>query len=92
MYVDDIIITGDDIQGIDELEIFLQGQFHTKYLGQLRYFLGLKVAWSKEGINLSQQKCVLDILEDIGLIGAKPIETPMDPNVCGSRWDIIESR
>ena len=53
VYVDNIIITGDDTQGIEELKTFLQGQFHTKDLGQLRYFLGIEVARSKEGISLS---------------------------------------
>ena len=61
-------------------------------LGVLRsskhFFLGIEVARSKEKIILSQQKYALDILEDSGLMGAKPIETSMDHNVrifCGSR-------
>jgi hypothetical protein len=81
VYVDDIIITGDDQKGIDELKQFLQRQFHTKDLGKLRYFLGIEVARSKDGISLSQRKYALDILEETGLLGAKPVETPMDPNV-----------
>lgn len=48
---------------------------------KLQYFLGIEVARSKEGINLSQRKYTLDILEETGLLGAKPIETPLDPNV-----------
>ena len=62
VYVDDIIIIEDDTRDIEELKTFLWGQFHTKDLGQLRYFLGIEVAWSKEGVSLSQQKYVLDIL------------------------------
>ena len=81
VHVDDIIITGDDQRGIDELKQFLHSQFHTKDLGKLRYFLGIEVARSKDGISLSQRKYVLDILEETGLLGAKPVETPMDPNV-----------
>lgn len=81
VYVDDIIITGDDQKGIDELKTFLQQQFYTKDLGKLRYFLGVEVARSKDGISLSQRKYVLDILQETGLLGSKPVETPMDPNV-----------
>ena len=81
VYVDDIIITGDDKQGIDDLKRYLPNSFRTKDLGKLRYFLGIKVARSKEDISLSQRKYVLDILEETGLLGSKPVKTPMDPNV-----------
>jgi hypothetical protein len=53
VYVDDIIITSDNQKGIDDLKLFLHRQFHTKDLGKLRYFLGIEVARSKDGINLS---------------------------------------
>ena len=60
---------------------YLQNSFQTKDLGKLHYFLGIEVARSKEDISLSQRKYVLDILEETGLLGSKPVETPMDPNV-----------
>ena len=72
-YVDDIIITGNDKQGIDDLKRYLQNSIQTNDLGKLCYFLGIKVARSKEGINLSQRKYVLDILEETGLLGSKPV-------------------
>ena len=30
---------------------------------------------------ISQRKYVLDILEEIGMLDSKPVDTPMDPNV-----------
>ena len=81
VYVDDIIITEDDKQGIDDLKRYLQNSFRTKDLGKLRYFLDIEVARSKEGISLSQRKYLLDILEETGLLGSKQVETAMDPNV-----------
>ena len=62
VYVDDIVITGSDSTGISSLKSFLHGQFHTKDLGMLRYFLGVEVMRSKHGIFLSQRKYVLDLL------------------------------
>ena len=53
VYVDDIIITGDDKQRINDLKRYIQNSFRTKDLGKLRYFLGIEVARSKERINLS---------------------------------------
>ena len=81
VYVVDIIITGDDKKGIDDLKRYLQNSFQTKDLGKLRYFLGIEVERFKEGISLSQRKYVLDVLEETGLLGSKSVETPMDPNV-----------
>ena len=44
VYVDDIIITGDDKQGLDDLKRYLQNSFRTKDLGKLRYFLGIELS------------------------------------------------
>ena len=63
------------------LKEFLQARFQTKHLGQLKYFLEIELAYSKKCIFLSQRKYVLDLLTDTDIFGAKPCETPMDPNV-----------
>ena len=81
MYVDDIIITSDDSKGLHDFKTFLQNSFQTNDLHKLRYLLGIEVARSKEGIDLSQRRYMLDILEEIGLLGSIPVETPMDHNV-----------
>ncbi|XP_049358591.1 uncharacterized mitochondrial protein AtMg00810-like [Solanum verrucosum] len=81
VYVDDIIITGSDYMGISSLKSFLHNRFHTKDLGQLRYFLGVEVNRSKKGIFLSQRKYIPDLLVDTRKLAAKPCSTPMVPNV-----------
>jgi hypothetical protein len=53
VYVDDIVITGDDEDGIKQLKKHLFTHFQTKDLGRLRYFLGIEVAQSKSGIAIS---------------------------------------
>ena len=53
VYVDDIVITGNDMAGISSLKSFLHRQFHTKDLEMLKYFLGVEVMRSKRGIFLS---------------------------------------
>ena len=81
VYVDDIVITGSDSKGILSLKSFFHSQFQTKDLGMLKYFLGVEVMKSKQGILLSQRKYVLDMLSEIGKLGAKPFSTLMAPNV-----------
>ncbi|KAK8990121.1 hypothetical protein V6N11_008637 [Hibiscus sabdariffa] len=81
VYVDDIIITGDDEGEIAKLKQLLNSEFETKDLGFLRYFLGMEVARSKEGLVINQRKYILDLLQEAGLLGCKPAETPMDINL-----------
>ncbi|KAK4407439.1 Retrovirus-related Pol polyprotein from transposon RE1 [Sesamum angolense] len=80
VYVDDILITGSDINGIEEAKTYLQKHFVTKDLGRPRYFLGIEIAHSKHGVSLSQRKYACDLLQETGLLDTKPVDTPMDSN------------
>ncbi|KAJ9705810.1 hypothetical protein PVL29_003762 [Vitis rotundifolia] len=80
VYVDDIIVTGNDEREKHELKQRLATKFEIKELGKLKYFLGIEVTYSTQGIFISQQNYVTDLLAEIGNIGCKPVSTPMDPN------------
>ncbi|KAK8936568.1 hypothetical protein KSP39_PZI012702 [Platanthera zijinensis] len=80
VYVDDIIITGDDSNGIQAVKQHLSSIFQIKDLGHLRYFLGLEVARRPDDLVLSQRKYCLDLLHDAGYSGCKPVNTPMNVN------------
>ena len=62
IYVDDMIIIGNDEKEIASLREHLATEFEMKNLGGLKYFLGIEVARSSQGIFLSQRKYVLDLL------------------------------
>ena len=62
LYVDDMIITGDDMQGIQDLKNFLGRQFEMKDLGPLNYFLGLGVSSFADGYYLTQAKYTSDMI------------------------------
>ena len=55
-------------------------EFEIKDLGNLRYFLGIEVARSKRGIYVTQRKYILDLLNEIMMLGCKPMGTPIDQN------------
>jgi len=58
----------------------LASEFEIKDLGSLKYFHGIEIARSKKGISVSQRKYVLDLLQETGMSGCRPADTPMDPN------------
>ena len=78
VYVDDMIVTGDDDEEIAKLKVRLGKEFEVKDLGILRYFLGIEVARRAEGIVLSQRKYVLDLLIETDMLGCKSTVTPID--------------
>lgn len=80
IYVDDMIITGDNLEEIEKLEKGLSREFEMKNLGGLKYFLGIEVARNKHNICLSQRKYVLDLLAEVGMLECKPVDTPMVQN------------
>ncbi|KAK3016845.1 hypothetical protein RJ639_006384 [Escallonia herrerae] len=77
IYVDNVIVTGTDSAKISWLKHYLDTKSHIKDLGKLKYFLGIEMACSSDGIALSQRKYVLDILTECGLTGCKPSSSPM---------------
>ncbi|XP_057749111.1 retrovirus-related Pol polyprotein from transposon RE1 isoform X1 [Arachis stenosperma] len=81
VYVDDIILTGDDFWELKDLKEKLAKAFEIKELGSLKYFLGIEFARSKEGIFMNQRKYILDLLKETGLLGCKAAETPIEPNL-----------
>ena len=81
VYVDDIIISGSDSTSIADSKTYLSKYFHTKDLGALRYFLGIEVTRSSQGVFFSQRKYILDLLSETGLLGACPADTLMDSTV-----------
>ncbi|RVW62010.1 Retrovirus-related Pol polyprotein from transposon RE1 [Vitis vinifera] len=78
VYVDDIILSGNDMGELQNLKKYLSEEFEVKDLGNLKYFLGMEVARSRKGIVVSQRKYILDLLKETGMLGCKPIDTPMD--------------
>ncbi|RVW13235.1 Retrovirus-related Pol polyprotein from transposon RE1 [Vitis vinifera] len=77
IYVDDIIVTGNDNNIISDLISTLSSEFSLKDLGSLHYFLGLEVKYLPNGLFVSQTKYTRDLLEHTKMMECTHINTPM---------------
>ena len=77
VYVDDIVLTGNNPMEISNITNLLNNFFHIKNMSDLTYFLGIEMARNTTSIHLSQRKYTLDLLKDTGMLGCAPVPTLM---------------
>ncbi|GJV61280.1 putative ribonuclease H-like domain-containing protein [Tanacetum coccineum] len=78
VYVDDIIFGLSNPKLCREFEALMHDKFKMSAIGELTFFLGLQVLQKKDGIFLSKDKYVADILKKFGLSDVRSAKTPMD--------------
>ena len=81
LYVDDLVIGGENLKDIEQVKTQLSGKFEMKDMNELHYFLGMKVIWTPNGILLTQRHYILNILFKFDMAKCKPISTPLDCNL-----------
>lgn len=79
VYVDDIIVTGNNPDEINALKAFLDNKFKIKDLGELNYFLGMEVTKLPNGVALTQRKFALDLLKEFQCDSLPPTSYPLGP-------------
>jgi len=87
IYIDDIIITSSNTTTISQLISALHSSFALKDLGPLHYFLGVEATWYEDGLHLSQQCYIHDILTKTNMLPVKPVSTPMSASTTLSQFD-----
>ncbi|GJR11084.1 putative ribonuclease H-like domain-containing protein [Tanacetum coccineum] len=80
VYVDDIIFGSTKKYLCDEFEGLMYKRFQMSSMGELTFFLGLQVQQKKDGIFISQDKYVAEILKKFDFATVKTTSTPMEPN------------
>jgi hypothetical protein len=78
LYVDDMLITGDNSEHISNVKQYLSKEFQMSDLGPLSYFLGIEVPQTPKGFYLSQSKYIQDLLDRSGITDTHIVATPMD--------------
>nr|XP_016461019.1 PREDICTED: uncharacterized mitochondrial protein AtMg00810-like [Nicotiana tabacum] len=80
VYVDDILLAGDDTEEMGSLKPFLDAQFKIKDLGNVHYFLGLEVSSVAEGYIVKQHKFAKELLDEFNCSDCTHVVTPLDLN------------
>uniref|UniRef100_A0A1S4CDA9 Uncharacterized mitochondrial protein AtMg00810-like n=1 Tax=Nicotiana tabacum TaxID=4097 RepID=A0A1S4CDA9_TOBAC len=81
VYVDGILVAGDDLTEIDNLKHFLDTAFKIKDLGEIHYFLGLEITKEHSGFLISQHKFIMDMLSEFHCSDVSSVVAPLDPHV-----------
>ncbi|GKA57452.1 uncharacterized mitochondrial protein-like protein [Tanacetum coccineum] len=78
VYVDDIIFGSTKKSLCTEFEKMMHKKFQMSSMGELTFFLGLQVKQKEDGIFISQDKYVTEILKKFGFTDVKTTSTPME--------------
>ncbi|GKB06731.1 putative ribonuclease H-like domain-containing protein [Tanacetum coccineum] len=78
VYVDDIIFGSTRKELCTEFEKIMHKRFQMSSMGELTFFLGLQVTQKNDGIFISQDKYVDEILKKFGFSTVKTASTPME--------------
>ena len=74
------MLAGNNAQACKNFKAYLHACFSIKDLRPLNYFLGIEVVRGPKGMFLCQRKYALEILQECGLLGAKPADFPIEEN------------
>ncbi|GJZ07729.1 putative ribonuclease H-like domain-containing protein [Tanacetum coccineum] len=77
VYVDDIIFGSTKKSWCDEFETLMKSRFQMSSMVELTFFLGLQVKQKKDGIFISLDKYVAEILKKFDLVNVKTASTPI---------------
>ncbi|GJW57053.1 putative ribonuclease H-like domain-containing protein [Tanacetum coccineum] len=78
VYVDDIIFGFTNKELCTGFEKLMKDKFQMSSMGELTFFLGLQVQQKEDGISISQDKYVAEILKKFNYTDVKFSSTPVD--------------
>ena len=79
VYVDDIILGGKTEGTLNEIKVALSKKFEIKDLGELKYFLGVKVEQRENNtVWIGQPAYIANLLEIFGMKDCKPVSAPVN--------------
>lgn len=79
LYVDDLIFTGNDIGICEKFKSSMKLEFDMTDLGKMKYFLGVEIQQSSEGIHMCQRKYAQEVLDRFGMKNCNSVKNPIVP-------------
>lgn len=79
--MDDNLVINDVLEEIILVKQTLHELFKIKELRETGYFLGMEISIGATGIEVTQRKYALDLLEDTSFLSSKPVASPIETNV-----------
>ena len=79
IWVDDLLIAGQNRRDIANVKGQLAGEFEMKDLGELKHFLGMKISRTNNKISIDRGGYICQVLERYEMSNSKPVSTPLAP-------------
>ncbi|GJX61911.1 uncharacterized mitochondrial protein-like protein [Tanacetum coccineum] len=78
---DDLFLTVTSLDLINEFKRRMASQFEMSDLGELAYYLGVKVSQEKDCLEIKQERYAMKILKEAGMEDCNPSLCPMEPGL-----------
>jgi len=85
VYVDDLLMTGNNESYIASIKKLLKKGFDMNKLGHLHYYLGIEVTQNPKYIFISQKNYIGELFKIFGMVECNPLSTPMERNLLTSK-------
>ena len=79
VYVYDLIFIGNDEAMLEIFKKSMKQEFDMSDLGRMKYFLGVELVQSSEGIFINQKKYANEVLERFGMEHCNSLKNPIVP-------------
>ncbi|GKV20502.1 hypothetical protein SLEP1_g30621 [Rubroshorea leprosula] len=87
LYVDDLIFTGNNPRMFEEFKRAMSNEFEMTNIGLMSYYLGIEVKQMEEGIFISQENYVREVLKRFNMSNCKPMNTPIASGIKLSKFE-----
>jgi Reverse transcriptase (RNA-dependent DNA polymerase) len=87
LYVDDLVLASNSRPKLDSFKHQLAEAFEMTDLGDLHWFLGIRIIRDRIAgtLSIDQSRYIDKILEQYGMSDCKGVSTPMEPGICLTR-------